>query len=196
MKFEKVKEYVIGLLQKDLNKKLHYHCLWHTLNVMETVELYCNIGKFSDHDTIVVKTAALFHDTGFLYAYKGHEHESIKLARETLPKYGYIEENIDIICKAIMATEIPQEPLSFCSEILCDADLDYFGRDDFYMIAHSLKMEWADVLDRKLSLKEWYVQQLNFLKIHKYHTKIAGDLRNGKKSLHITQMEELLNINK
>ena len=35
------------------------------------------------------------------------------------------------------ATKIPQTPLTKLEEIICDADLDYLGREDFFEISRS-----------------------------------------------------------
>ena len=50
-------------------------------------------------------------------------------------------DEIDAICEMIMATRIPQTPANLMQEILCDADLDYLGRDDYFMICDRLLME-------------------------------------------------------
>jgi hypothetical protein len=43
--------------------------------------------------------------------------------------------------KLIHVTEIPHKPLNHLQEIICDADLDYLGRNDFQEIADNLKAE-------------------------------------------------------
>ncbi|MEZ5029234.1 MAG: hypothetical protein R2765_10685 [Ferruginibacter sp.] len=53
---------------------------------------------------MLLKTAALWHDTYYINIYKGHEEES-KLSCNYLPGYGYRDSEIDLICGMIMATK-------------------------------------------------------------------------------------------
>jgi len=191
MNFYKVKQLILSMLKKDLSKNLHYHSYYHTIDVMESVERLAQLERIDRHNTILLKTAALFHDMGFLEVYTGHEDISINYAKKILPDFGYSKNDIETICLCIKATRIPQKPEIELAKTLCDADLDYFGRDDFYYIAHGLKMEW-EMRGHHYSLKEWYIQQLAFLKNHKYFTKSAIELREEKKQLRIKEMEELL----
>ena len=43
-----------------------------------------------------------------------------------------------------MATKFPQDPHNLLEEIICDADLDFLGRTDFYPIGNSLFEELQD----------------------------------------------------
>lgn len=40
-----------------------------------------------------------------------------------------------------MATKIPQSPNNLLEQIICDADPDYLGRDDFWKISNNLYHE-------------------------------------------------------
>jgi len=144
-------------------------------------------------ELILLKTAALYHDSGLLIKYKGHEDISVLIAKEILPNYGYNEIDIEIIYGMIMSTKIPQTPLTHLDQILSDADLDYMGRDDFFMNAMKLKHEWMDngIIT---SLREWYIIQKDFLQKHNYFTVAAKKLRQEKKMIHLSQIKELLTI--
>jgi len=144
-------------------------------------------------ELILLKTAALFHDIGFLIKYKSNEQESAKIAMEILPNFDYNPNEINRICNMILSTKIPQNPRTLSDKILCDADLDYLGRDDFFMIGPKLHREWNEY-GIKCSLKQWYMQQMDFITNHKYFTKSEIFLRYDKKMLHLSQIKELLNI--
>ena len=62
----------------------------------------------------------------------------------------------------IMATKIPQSPRNGLEEIICDADLDYLGRDDFYEIGATLfeELKAYNVLQNE---REWNRIQVKFL---------------------------------
>ena len=65
----------------------------------------------------------------------------------------------------IMATKIPQTPTNQLDKILCDADLDYLGRDDFFEIGNRL---FAEMKERGFieSEREWNLIQKVFLENH------------------------------
>jgi hypothetical protein len=76
--------------------------------------------------------------------------------------------------------------------ILCDADLDYLGRDDFFMIAHRLQYEWNKLGVYPTTLRKWYELQLQFLDNHVYFTDAAKQTRNEYKAENVAQVKELL----
>ena len=63
---------------------------------------------FSEHEIFLLKIAALFHDTGFLIQYNGHEEASYRLALQELPLFGIDNDDIANINSMIMATRIPR----------------------------------------------------------------------------------------
>ena len=91
----------------------------------------------------------------------------------------------------INSTEIPQSPETHLEMIIADADLDYIGRDDIFLIGQRLQYEWLKI-GKISTLKEWHEKQLNFLKKHTYFTKSAKKLREKKKQENIQEIEELL----
>lgn len=196
MDFDGAKSFILGELQKGLKPTLYYHDINHTLDVYHSVERIAALEKVSKHEEILIKTAALFHDSGMLRTYIGHEEASCEIAQETLPKYNYQREEVNCICKMIMTTKLPQSASEKLEMIICDADLDYLGRDDFYMISHRLKLEWNLRNINKTTLKEWYELQVKFLENHTYFTKAACDSRFKGKQINLEQIKELLNHTK
>src|SRR5215217_376820 len=138
MEFQKAKKFILAKLRKELPRHLSYHSVEHVKDVYGAVE---SIGKKEGIKGEAMKlllTAALFHDSGFLKGPKDHEKVSCDIAREHLPEFGYNAEQIETICGMIMATRIPQTPHNLLEQIICDADLDYLGRDDFFTIGNKL----------------------------------------------------------
>jgi uncharacterized protein len=82
----------------------------------------------------LLKTACLFHDIGFTISGQDHEERGCEIAEEVLPDLNYDSDQINRIKGMIMATKIPQTPNNKLEQIICDADLDYLGRDDFFSI--------------------------------------------------------------
>jgi hypothetical protein len=192
MDFEGAKNYLIPILKKGLDKRLHYHGIHHTYEVIEAATRLGELEQISSDDMILLKTAALFHDSGHLYAYTGHEDFSQKLVSETLPSFGYSENQIKEICKIIASTKIPQSPKNLLSKILCDADLDYLGTDKFDPIAYSLFEELTAMGFIQGNIREWNIIQLGFLTKHHYFTKAAKKTRLAKKTENVKKIQAIV----
>ncbi len=183
------KTFIIKELDK-LSPALTYHGKHHTLDVLRVAESLCVAEGMPYKDTVLIMTAALLHDCGFLLHYNDHEFHSCQIAHETLPQFSYTEEDIERICAMIMATKIPQSPKDYCAEILCDADLDYLGRDDFYVIGQSL---FSELKSMKLvqTEEEWNEIQMGFLKSHHFFTKTSQYARTPCKKEHLEHLQKV-----
>lgn len=190
MNFEESRLYIIDRLQSELRPNLYYHCLNHTLDVLESAIRLAKMEMIEEHERMLIKTAALYHDSGMLYAYDGHEEASVRLANSVLPGFGFSEKDISTINGMIMATRLPQTPNNKLEQILCDADLDYLGRDDFFMISHRLKLEWHERGQIQV-LRDWYHGQIAFLSNHFYFTDSAKKLRRQKKIDNLNEIKAL-----
>jgi len=192
MEIEKAEKFILGLLSTHLSPTLYYHGLHHTLDVTNAALILAEEEGIQQEESLkLLKTAALFHDTGFLNIYKNHEEEGCGIARAQLPLYAYSEEQIDQICGMIMATKIPQSPKNRLEEILCDADLDYLGREDFEPISSSLFQELRarGIIENE---KTWNSIQVKFLESHRYHTKSARDKRESSKQNRLAELRKLV----
>src|SRR5690349_4233926 len=110
MQYEQIYSVLIPKLEKELPSYLTYHTVEHTKSVITAAEQLAISENISGNDLILLKTAALFHDSGFLQQSDGHEEISCIIAREYLPDYGYDDGQIENICRIIMATRLPQTP--------------------------------------------------------------------------------------
>lgn len=191
MRYEELRAYLVDWLGSALPANLYYHGLHHTLDVCQAAEFLARAEGVSPHELVLVQTAAMLHDAGFVRSYFRNEPIGAEIAAELLPSYGYTAEDIAIVQQMILATTLPQLPTCHLDMILCDADLDYLGRDDFYQIAHTLKQEWKEYNIHK-TLREWYEQQIRFVSNHRYFTATAQSLRNSQKARYIEDMNELL----
>jgi len=192
MDFDGAKEFILEKLARELKPELKYHSLDHTLDVLESATRIGTLENVNGHDMELLKTAALFHDSGMLIQYTGHEEASTTLTEKYLPDFGYTDDEIAAINSMIMTTKLPQSARSQLEMILCDADLDYLGRDDFFMIAHRLQYEWNKLGVYPTTLRKWYELQLQFLGNHEYFTDAAKSTRNEFKAKNVAQVKELL----
>jgi uncharacterized protein len=191
MNYAAAKVYILEKLERELSQKLAYHGVHHTLDVLAVVEELCETEARSAHETQLVKTAALYHDAGFLSVTIGHESVGCEIVRQMLPTFDYNAEEISQICGMIMATKIPQSPRTPLEEILCDADLDYLGRTDFYHIGATLfrELQAHDVLHDE---REWNRLQVSFLENHTFFTATNQARRTPRKMQHLTELKAVV----
>ena len=189
MDFKGAKQHIVERLQNELPGNLTYHNLNHTLDVCEAAERLAVLEQITGRDLVLLKTAALYHDSGFMVHSREHEAESIIIAQSTLPGFNYSEADIAIICGMIQATRLPQTPKTHMEQIICDADLDYLGRNDFPEISSQLLIEF---LDRQVlrEAKDWNPFQIKFFKSHSYFTESAKTLRAAKKQEWLEMLEK------
>lgn len=189
--YRKAEKYILNRLEEELPENLHYHDISHTLDVCAAVERLALMEGIEGDDIFILKTAALYHDAGFVKQYSNNEEIGDALAQEVLPKFGYTEKQIKKVGELISATKIPHKPKNHLEQIICDADLDYLGRGEFHLIADRLKRE---LMERDIvnDQKQWDTLQIKFLEAHKYFTKSAIDLRKEMKIKHIEEIKERL----
>ena len=189
MNYSASRDFILDKLEKDLSPDLYYHGLHHTLDVMAATEMLCEEENINEYDTLLLKTAATFHDAGFLRSNFDHEIRGCDIVREYLPDFGYAEKEIEKICGMIMATRIPQSPKNKLEEIICDADLDYLGRDDFKKIGDLLfkELKFHHYLDNR---KQWNVLQISFLEKHTFFTNSSRVKRSAKKAMHLAKLKK------
>ena len=97
MNYTSAEAFAYDLLKKHLPANLYYHNLPHTIDVTESTERLCQLEKLDSDNTILLKTAAVFHDTGFIEQYDKNEPIGARLAGEHLPQFGYTPEQISEI---------------------------------------------------------------------------------------------------
>lgn len=173
MNFSEAKEYIINRLVKELPKNLFYHAAHHTFDVVKQAKTIGESEGISNEEMFILLTAAYFHDAGFLFKYQSNESEAVKLVREVLPEMDYTNEEIEEICKIILATDIKVQPITLLEKIMCDADHDYFGRKGYSQTADNLRKELEEY-GEKFADKEWLEVQINFLEDkHQYYTETS-----------------------
>ncbi len=172
MQFDKAYSFLIDRLEKELPHYLHYHNADHTKDVIAATESLAEAENVSERELTILKTAALFHDCGFLETYTDHEEISCDMARKWLPQFGYSQEVIDEICELILATKLPQRPKTQLARLICDADLYYLGTDKYFLRANKLYKELHEAGFVK-AREEWRKEEIKFVEGHHYFTETA-----------------------
>ena len=185
--FEIVTELVLSRLD-GLSPHLTYHTKEHTIDVLkQSLRIASSEGIVDPYELLSLKFAALFHDIGFLKTYANHEAKGCELFLEYAAMEAFTDTEKTDIQSLIMATKLPQSPKNHLEQIICDADLDYLGRDDFFTIGDNLRKEFLHyniVADNEA----WEKLQLNFLKNHQYFTESSRLLREPVKQMNFSKL--------
>ena len=176
-----VDQYVRELFRDELPAGIKYHNADHTLHPTKGVVAVANnlakLEKVSELDRELIIAAAYFHDTGYIREYEKNEPIAARMAGRVLNLIGYKPEEIEKVRKMILATDPDVEPKTHAEQILCDADLDNLGREDFFQLDERLRegraMRGIDVSDDVT----WYGNTLEFLQKHQYYTGSQNRLR-------------------
>lgn len=92
-----------------------------------------------------------------------------------------------------MATSIPHRPESLIEKIICDADLDYLGREDFEERAERLfrELQYLQVVKDRHS---WNLIQEKFLLQYQYFTETAISARHTAKQNHLVSIQNEIRV--
>ncbi|TXH31461.1 MAG: tetratricopeptide repeat protein [Cyclobacteriaceae bacterium] len=189
--FERAEEFVLQLLHDKMPAHA-YHNLAHVLDVQQAVQTIAEAEQVSSDELKVLRLAALLHDIGFIKSPKDHEVTGAEMAKEILPKFNIDATTVEYIAGMILATKLPQSPTTKLETILCDADLDYLGRNDFFEIGGRLyeELKAAGAVETE---REWNLVQRTFLQSHKYHTAFSRTHRESEKQKHLLAIQQKLN---
>lgn len=169
---------VMQRLRFDLNVKYLYHDSRHTEDVIRQCQEIAYREGVTSEEIDLLKLAALYHDLGFLVQRANHEAAGAEIFLDEAAESEISSEDKEHIARLILVTKIPQQPKSLLESIICDADLDYLGREDFPAIAEFLYLELkscGEMSDRK----RWDELQISFLQAHQYHTASSRKLRSN-----------------
>ncbi|WP_066758314.1 adenylate/guanylate cyclase domain-containing protein [Crocinitomix algicola] len=189
--FEGLRTYILTKLKAELDPKLLYHSWEHTERVEAAVIKYGELENLSSHELFLVRTAALFHDSGFIFRYEDNEKLGVDLFRHVAPRFGYSEADMNEIETIIYATQHGAKPKTLLEKIMCDADLDYLGRIDYHVTAKNLFDELA-LYGTPLTEKERISQQIIYLEqTHVYYTNSANNVRNPGKQRRLKELKQI-----
>ena len=171
-----IEEAVIKIFDEEASPNLYFHNSSLVKSVTNHAELLATSEKLPEEDFIILKLAALFLFTGFIYDYEKPAEASINLLNELLPKYGFGQEEADKT-SMLIRNSFNDVQITLSDMILHDARYDYLGRLDFIKLNDKLLREKTEY--GKLSAgKSWEQQQIRLLKEHDFLTATAKLLRN------------------
>jgi len=201
-RMEALAHHVEQRLRRELSAVLHYHGPHHTFDdVLPAVERLCRDEGVTPKNRDILLAAAMFHDIGFLESYNGNEPIGARIAGETLPKFGFSSSEISKVRALILATEmkevdgvwrqVPENDL--LKRILCDADLDNLGRDDFFAISDNLRQELLEQ-GKVFSELEWLTRQILFVSQQDWFTASQRRDRQAGKEKNLASLRRQLAV--
>ncbi|NTU62244.1 MAG: HD domain-containing protein [Chloroflexi bacterium] len=190
--FEAARQYALDRLQRELSLLVTYHSLAHTVDeVAPAADHLAALEGVTGEDLLLLRTAALYHDVGFVEQHHDHEAGSARIAAAVLPGFGYAPAQIQAIVGMILATQLPQTPHTLLEQIMADADLNILGHADYLPRNAALRAELA-AFGLMMTDTQWYGGQLKFIRDHRYFTASARQLCDAQKQINVAAMAALL----
>lgn len=184
--FDKVEAF----LSKELPSHYTYHSIEHFRDVVKQVERIAKKEKVDKSGILDLKLAAWLHDVGYIWGPIDHEKKSVEYAKVILNEMKFPKSKVSLITGMIMATKMPQSPKNHFEQIICDADLDYLGRNDFEEISSNLLKELE--IEQKITNLNWLKIQEEFLKSHSYFTLTSKKSREKNKQKRLRKIKDIL----
>jgi predicted metal-dependent HD superfamily phosphohydrolase len=181
-----VETYVRAHFEQNIPEKYVYHNIDHTTEVVgAALDIAKAYPEFTATDLEILEIAAWFHDTGYDQGTQDHEERSCTYAESFLQTANYPAENITKIKGLIRATKLPQNPHNLLEEIICDADLNHLGNENYWVRCSKVREELYTAKNIMMSEIEWVDFELDFMNGHQFHTDSAIDLYDKRKQKHI-----------
>ena len=171
---KEAENFVINLLNEELNPSFIYHSVSHTQHVVEKTKEIIKGLEIEEKSANNLLLAAWFHDVGYIKSIENHEEKSVTIAKEFLKKQKVSDIEIAEISKIILATKMGVIPESQLEKIICDADCAHLGSKNFSDYTSLLRKEWELTKDYVVSDSKWNAENICFLTNHKFYTVFAA----------------------
>jgi predicted metal-dependent HD superfamily phosphohydrolase len=186
-------EYVFNLFKEKLPPDHVYHNFKHTFQTVKACKGLANAYNLTSRDFEILLLAAIFHDTGYIETYQGHEEISVRIFNEFI-KGDYPLEDIKKVEELILSTRAGTVPDGTLQEILHDADYINIGKKSFFQRAELLRIEWERLLNKTYTDMEWAEIQLNFLISTSFVTEEAMMKLDDQREVNIRLQREKIEI--
>ncbi|HPT21030.1 MAG TPA: adenylate/guanylate cyclase domain-containing protein [Bacteroidales bacterium] len=187
LKLQDVEETVIKIFDDEASPNLYFHNSALVKSISNQVELLSTAEKLPEDQYINLKLASIFLFSGFISDYEKPMEASLRLVEEILPKYGFLEENIDDT-KKIIKNSFSDIQESLSDNILHDARYDYLGRVDYKKLTGKLLRERTEY-GKHSDKKTWIEMQKQQLIKHEFITATARLLRSVPKEDQIAGLQ-------
>lgn len=178
----KARDFAENVFKDSSFEKRAFHNIQHTRDVVSAAkEIGMHIDLTEDElESAVI--AAWLHDVGYINGAGDHEKNAAEKAGDLLREWGASQKKIAEVTEAILATKMPQQPLTIVSKVLCDADLYHLSTEACQEQSDKLRKEWEKAGNAPTTEDEWIKYNLTFLENHRYHTAYGQTvLQEGKR---------------
>ncbi|MXV38047.1 HD domain-containing protein [Flavobacteriaceae bacterium Ap0902] len=190
---QKVENFVIEYLAKNLSSDILYHNITHTERVAHKAEELAVWEGCSEEDKELLLIASWFHDLGYTQQFKDNEPIGAEMAAEFLKSQGVDSVKIDKIKALILATNPNVEPHGALEKIMKDADCSHVGADYFFEVSQALRKELELHSHQKIKSADWDRGNLQFLKDHQFFTDSAQKKWQPQKEQNKKDLENKIN---
>jgi len=193
--YNKLRKSILQILESQLPEGIYYHKIGHTLDALRVCNQHIKREKIDSHQSKLLRLAVLMHDAGFSISLENHEMNSCRIAERLMLEHGFPKSEIRRVQDMIMATRIPQSPKNILEKIICDSDLDYLGRSDYYSKSHRLfkELNLRGIINND---EEWHKAQIKFLEGHQFHTDYARKFLEPQKMKRLEELKKLQVLSK
>jgi class 3 adenylate cyclase len=184
-----LEEFVMSHLEKELDKNLYFHNYEYACHLYEYAGLLAKATDLDMEETLLIRTAALFLNSGFTGGYENQENRSAEFARNILPEFNYSEKQISIISNLILSSKWPPEPNNLLEMVLYDTKMEYIGRADFIKLYKNLFHE-QNHYNRSGDAQEFKQNQIDIILQYPFFTDSARRLREVSITEQISRIRE------
>lgn len=183
-------EHVNRLFKSVDTSDLIYHNIEHTQRVVTHCMEISDHYRLPQNEKAILLIAAWFHDTGHLYTTPdAHEAKSVELMKEFMASHAVESDFTEAVEQCILATRIETQPHNLLQEIIKDADVYNLGTSEFKVTNKQIKKEYQRRGLTEL-LKDWDMQTLQLLEMHKFYTTYCQEQLNQKKEKNLAKLRE------
>lgn len=165
---DKIAKHVAAYYDEHPREELVYHNLDHTQYVVKAALKIAEYYQLNEEDLFILTVAAWFHDIGYLINEQDHESSGAKAAEEYLEKHDVETSVIDSVVATIMATVMPQKPVTLLEQIMCDADLYHLSKKSFMEKSELVRKEFEAMHHKDIGKDAWWAGTVTFMEHHNY----------------------------
>ena len=188
---DELQDAALEYLEKHLDRHYTYHNAMHTLEVCNAVRLFAEKSGLPQTVYLALRTAAIFHDFGYMERSFDNEKLALPYIKEFGGRWHIAEDILLAAHNLILETVFPYKPFTFAGQILCDADIEYIGRDCFFMQSELFRRELS-AEGVVYTEREWWNIELKFLQENRFFTPYCRSLREDGRLRNLEKVQELV----
>ena len=188
---EKADRFVLKLFTEQLPNTFIYHNYNHTQRVVKSTKELIEKSQINVKEEKALILAAWLHDTGYTKTIKGHEEESVKIAKGFLKENNESEEIIQLVEKCILATKKSVTPETKLEKIIKDADSSHLAKEYFEETTEFLRQELKLHNVKYFTPNEWLEENIRmFTEEHRFYSPYAIEHWRPKKDENLLDLLE------